>query len=146
MPSHISSIPSLLPIGTIPGATVYYVQNIENVTIRTQAIAVNQSTEKRGEIFCKFCSNFKGWKCGSPEGGFAASYGDRYGLHSVWLFLQDIFMTENLILDSVTQIMSVHTILLADLYTWQGAADKGPLYGMGSGSWGAFEKSSLMRR
>ncbi|XP_058105580.1 uncharacterized protein LOC131249027 isoform X3 [Magnolia sinica] len=27
-----------------------------------------------------------------------------------------------------------------------GAADKGPLYGMGSGSWGAFEKSSLMRR
>ncbi|XP_058105579.1 uncharacterized protein LOC131249027 isoform X2 [Magnolia sinica] len=109
MPSHISSIPSLLPIGTIPGATVYYVQNIENVTIRTQAIAVNQSTEKRGEIFCKFCSNFKGWKCGSPEGGFAASYGDRYGLHS-------------------------------------GAADKGPLYGMGSGSWGAFEKSSLMRR
>ncbi|XP_058099104.1 uncharacterized protein LOC131243629 [Magnolia sinica] len=49
--------------GTIPGATVYYVQNIENVTIRTQAIAVNQSTEKREKIFCKFCSDFKGWKC-----------------------------------------------------------------------------------
>ncbi|XP_058079711.1 protein FLX-like 3 [Magnolia sinica] len=50
-----------------------------------------------------------GVKRGSPEGGFAASYGDGYGLHS-------------------------------------GAADKGPLYGMGSGSWGAFEKSRLGRR
>ncbi|XP_077218994.1 DNA double-strand break repair protein [Tasmannia lanceolata] len=50
-----------------------------------------------------------GMKLGSPEGGFPASYGDKYGLHS-------------------------------------GAVDKGPLYGVGSGSWSAYEKSRVSRR
>ncbi|XP_058101445.1 kinesin-like protein KIN-12E [Magnolia sinica] len=61
---------------------------------------LNATVQKSGKSTP--CGAF-GVKCGSPEGGFAASYGDGYGLHS-------------------------------------GAADKGPLYGMSSCSWGAFEK------
>ncbi|OVA16341.1 hypothetical protein BVC80_8473g8 [Macleaya cordata] len=58
-----------------------------------------------------------GMKRGSPEGGFPNPYGDGYGLHPV-------------------QVPSSAS---------QGA-DKGPLYGMGSGSWGGLDKHRLGRR
>lgn len=45
-------------------------------------------------------------KFGSPEGAFPASYGDGYGLHSVWFHCLNCLFGSSLLLDRSSWLLS----------------------------------------